>query len=210
MTEEETELDRAEREQAAVIEMVERRLDQVRPTYAQALSQLWFANAGGAVTVLSFIGAMTKSCNFPHQLLVPLWFFVVGLIFLGAGSGAWLFSERKKLRHMETTNSILDINFRDVLRPTETVGLTLRDGRTIGAIASAVLFVGGCIAGVLELTFANWDPPLRSTRVGRRSNAPRSGRGGRTFESSHSDHIFPHIRSSRSSSPFRFTFKSDF
>jgi len=156
MPDQEDDKDRAEREFSTLMEAVDHRLNDIRPAYAQALTQLWLGNAGGAVTVLSFVGATARSGVFPHMLLWPLWLFVLGLISMGVGAGLWLFSERHQVRRMEEANSLLDVTIEDgVMRPTQLAGLTLKDWRTRAAILSAVFFVAGCAAGLLELTVAN-------------------------------------------------------
>lgn len=140
-----------EREEAH--ERAARALDKIQPAYAQVLATLWVANGGATLAALSFIGAVYKPPEFSRALLLPLWCFVLALISMGIGTGCWLVRARKAIRAREDSLSILDLSPDLIMRPSEAAGLTLRDPRTVSAVVSAALFVLGCAAGLIELSF---------------------------------------------------------
>jgi hypothetical protein len=140
----------------ALVQAINRHLDQIRPAYAQALASLWLANAGAALAVLSFIGATPRTSPVLHQLIWPLSFFLLGLISMGIGTGVWLWEERQRIRSMEDANSISDWILSSKVgrakRPSEELGLSIRDWRTSMALFSATFFVLGCLIGLCELS----------------------------------------------------------
>lgn len=131
------------------------RIDQAERYYSQALTSLWLGNGGAALATLSFVGGLLqKGCSSNLTLLTPLWLFVLGLISMGAGSAISLVQESRELDRMQRATSLLDFKVADIKSSTEQAGLTL-DFRTGMALLSALLFVSGCIAGLIALSNSN-------------------------------------------------------
>jgi hypothetical protein len=142
------------RDQELVSKFVQSRLKPTETIYQQAITSLWLGNGAAAGAALTFIGATWKDGRFPHQLLWPLTFFVLGLISMGIGTLAYLANERTVVRQMERANSWLEFHAGGAKSPTEKAGLTFKDWRTRMAIVSGGLFVLGCLIGLSELWFA--------------------------------------------------------
>lgn len=129
------------------------RLERAEEAYGQALKSLWLGNAGATLSVLAFIGAAWRQGGtFPHQLIWPLWLFVLGLLSMGVGSLVSLVREGRDLRRMQKARSWTDLRGGDVPSPVERVGLTFGSWRTRAAVASGLFFFLGCIVGLIELT----------------------------------------------------------
>jgi hypothetical protein len=144
--------DEQEQEQQKAFEFVKPRLERAERAYNQALTSLWLGNGGATVAVLSFIGAAWRQGTFPHQLLYPLWCFILGLISMGAGAALALIQEGKRIKRMLQATSWLHFKIGDIQNPAEEVGLSFRDWRTRMAVLSAGLFVLGCLIGAVLLT----------------------------------------------------------
>jgi hypothetical protein len=123
------------------------RLDFAERIYSQAMNSLWLGNAGAALATLSFIGAAMKDGKFPKVLVLPLGFFLAGLIAMGIGTLIALVRVRGVITRNQRNESIGDTIVSDVQSPAERVGLSGRDWRTIMALCSGALFVAGCIVG---------------------------------------------------------------
>jgi hypothetical protein len=150
-------------------EFVGPRLQRAERIYNHALTSLWLGNAGAAIASLSFIGAAWHDGKFPHALMWPLSFFVVGLVAMGVGAFAALLVEGRILHKMEGANSILDLPVGSAKRPTEHAGLTYKDWRTKTAIIGAMCFVLGCLTGLglltlhaTEISEVSFQPPAMS------------------------------------------------
>jgi hypothetical protein len=139
------------RDQELVSEFVQDRLGPAQAIYQQSLTSLWLGNGAAAGTVLTFVGATWKDGRFPHQLLLPLTSFVLGLISMGVGTLVYLATERSVVSQMERSDSWLAFHVSDAKSPTEKAGLTFKDWRTRMAILSVGLFVLGCVTGLVEL-----------------------------------------------------------
>jgi hypothetical protein len=120
--------------------------------YNQMLTSLWLGNAGASLATLTFIGGALQKGAFPRFLLVPLWFFVSGLIFMGIGAGIALIREAMALDRMQRVSSIWEIKVDDIRSPLQGAGLAL-DWRSGMAAVSALCFICGCAAGLIGLTF---------------------------------------------------------
>lgn len=127
------------------------RLERAERAYGQALTSLWVGNAGAALATLSFIGATWKSDTFPKVLLWPLGFFVFGVISMGVGALLTLVHEKRAIERIQRAESPLDLCWDDIESPLQSVGLTLRNGRTAMALLSGACFIVGCVVGFLLL-----------------------------------------------------------
>ena len=150
--EDETEPDGGAREQERAFEFIQPRLERAERAYNQALTSLWLGNGGATVAVLSFIGAAWRQGTFPHQLLFPLWCFILGLICMGIGSAIALFREGQAINRMLRAETWLHFQIGDIQNPAEEVGLSFSDWRTRMALISAALFGIGCLVGAGLLT----------------------------------------------------------
>jgi hypothetical protein len=128
-------------------------LKRVRPSYAQALASVWLANGAASLAVLSFIGASLKDPSFSRLFLIPLWCFALGLISMAVGTAFYLIAERNRVRTLEEHPRLLDRPLGSTRRLSESAGLTFDDWRTRSAILAAILFVIGCVLGLIVLTF---------------------------------------------------------
>jgi hypothetical protein len=131
---------------------VEPRLERAERDYSRAMTSLWLGNAGGAVATLGFIGAIWRNTTLSPILLAPLWCFVLGFVAMGAGTICGLIADRKVIRKIEEATSVWTVPVGAAQRPSEHIGLTISDPRTLGACASAVLFVAGSLCGLVGLS----------------------------------------------------------
>src|SRR5437667_8818847 len=83
------------------------RLERAERVYGQATTSLWIGNAGAALATLSFMGATWKSDTFPKSLLVPLGFFVAGVIAMGVGALLTLAREKRASERIQGADSPL-------------------------------------------------------------------------------------------------------
>lgn len=155
MSDEDEASERQYEEQALVDEFVKGRLEGAERAYSQGLTSLWLGNGAAALAVLGLIGATWREGKFPHQVLCPLSCFVLGLVSLGIGTGLYLWTEGAIVNSMETATSWRQFPAFKSKSPTARAGLTLKDPRTIAAMLSAVLFVAGCVVGLLQLWASN-------------------------------------------------------
>lgn len=130
------------------------RIERAERAYNQILTSLWLGNAGAALATLTFIGSASQKGAFPRSLLVPLWFFVLGLISMGIGSGISLMKEAIALNHLQKATSFMDMRVDYITSSTEQAGLIL-DWRTAMAVISSACFVLGCVAGLIGISFSN-------------------------------------------------------
>lgn len=125
--------------------------------YTQCVNGIWIGNAGAAIALLSFIGAIAH--DYQHLAVALLWpiaLFVFGLIFMGVGAAVALVREGARAKRLEILTHILDAQTGDGQKPTEAMGLTLRDPRTIGALVGTAFFVIGCIWELFDLACMVW------------------------------------------------------
>ena len=130
------------------------RIERAERAYSQALTSLWIGNGGAALASLSFIGGTWQKFVSHRFLLIPLCFFVCGLVSMGIGAAVSLIREATVLDKMQRAVSRMDFKLEDIKTQTEQAGLTL-DWRTVMALCSAALFVVGCIVGLIELWLPN-------------------------------------------------------
>jgi hypothetical protein len=78
--------EKRQREFAQLHQFKRPRIERAERAYTQALTSLWFANAGAAIATLSFIGIILQKGVFHRSLLVPLGFFLLVLISMGWGT----------------------------------------------------------------------------------------------------------------------------
>jgi hypothetical protein len=127
------------------------RLERAERAYTQAITSLWLGNAGAAIATLSFIGVVSKNGEFHRSLLVPLGFFVLGLISMGLGAAWFLVREARIIRRMEGMTSmdeILSLSMNDIHSEAELAGLSF-DSRTWASVVAAGAFILGIIAGLV-------------------------------------------------------------
>jgi hypothetical protein len=140
-----------ERDAERALGFVESRAALAEKIYSQAINSLWLGNSGAALATLSFIGAAWKNGEFPRALLLPLGFFVLGVISMGAGTLVALMRERAVIERNQKAQSILDIYTRDIQSPLQRVGLARGDWRMRLAFCSGGCFVAGCVVGFILL-----------------------------------------------------------
>lgn len=140
-----------ERGRELAMSMARSRLARAEKVYDYSVTSVWIANAGAAVSVLAFLGSTWNGGEFPRQLLWPLGFFMTGLISLGLGTVILLVREVRGISRLERTNSLMDLHTADIKMLGESAGLSLRDPRTLSALISGLLFVGGCLVGFILL-----------------------------------------------------------
>jgi hypothetical protein len=141
-------------EQEQLQEFLQPRLDRAAQAYNQALKSLWLGNAGAALAMMSFIGAIGRGNPISHTFFLPLGFFIIGLISMGVGELTTLVSEGSAIRRIQRATSIIEISFRDVETPAEQIGLHF-SARTLWALASGSCFIVGAIIGFFSLYFAS-------------------------------------------------------
>jgi len=136
-----------------VKEFLNPRLASTAKTYTAALTSLWIGNGAAALATLSFVGAAWHNGEPMRALLWPLWCFVLGLISMGVGSGVSIYRDAQSIRRLQQAQTVLELSVGDIRSPAEEAGLSFGNFRTLSAIAAAVLFVAGCLSGLLLLTF---------------------------------------------------------
>ena len=134
---------------------VRSRAELTEKIFSQAVNSLWLANSGAALATLSFIGAAWKDGRFPRALLLPLGFFILGVISMGVSTLVALMRERGAVERNQKAQSLLDISTRDFQSPLEHVGLSRGDWRMRLAVCSGVCFVAGCVVGFILLALVN-------------------------------------------------------
>jgi hypothetical protein len=139
------------REFERVQEFLTPRLDRAERLYTQAVNGLWLSNAGGALATLTFVGATWQSgACYRHWLMVPLCFFLFGLLSMGLGTGIFLVSESRIIKRMESIRSINKLRLDEITSQSEEIGL-LWNWRNYAAIVSAGTLILGILAGVVIL-----------------------------------------------------------
>lgn len=123
-------------------------IERARRSYTQSINGIWIGNAGAAITLFSVLASQPSLGRF---LLFSLTCFVLALVTMGVGAALSLLQESARARRLEGINHIGDIRMEDVMSPTEAVGLSFRNSKTLSACISAVLFVLGCIIGLINL-----------------------------------------------------------
>jgi hypothetical protein len=127
------------------------RLERAERLYSQALTSLWVGNAGAALATISFIGAAWKNGSFPKELLYPLAFFMSGVISMGLGAFLALIKETRAILRIQRIDHVLDMRWDDIQSPAESIGLSLRETRTVLALIAGFCFIAGCILGLIQL-----------------------------------------------------------
>jgi hypothetical protein len=134
---------------AELAEWRKRRLEDAKSSYNQIINRLWAGNGSGTAAAVTAIGISIKDGHAPHVIsMLPLIFFVAGLIFLGIGTLVALVAETKIIREMESAQSILDLKANHFVRPSEQAGLTLSNWQTKMALGAAAAMMLGLISGV--------------------------------------------------------------
>jgi len=134
-----------------VQEFLAPRLDRAERLYTQALNGLWLGNASGAGVALTLTGVTLQSGTFHHWLMVPLCFFLFGLMSMGLGSVVFLMKEARIIKRIELMRSVRDImklQMDEITSQSEEAGLVW-NWRNYAAIVSAGAFVLGIISGLL-------------------------------------------------------------
>jgi hypothetical protein len=150
----EDDYDRQVRKLEQAIDVVKHRIERVDPIFSHAINTLWAGNGTACLAVLGAISATSKNGVIDKWTLVPLFFFMLGLICMCIGSLVTLFRESAAINRMQTVSDILDFQAQDVQSPIEWAGLTLRNWRTSMALFAGVFFIAGCLAGFLILLLA--------------------------------------------------------
>src|SRR6516164_9204888 len=83
-----------------------KRAKDVRRQYEKMLTRLWVANAGGAVVTMTYIGTESKA---GHLSRGPLYWFLVGLLFLGFGAFYDLVKAWNTIRANQSATGLLDL-----------------------------------------------------------------------------------------------------
>ena len=153
----EVEIQKAQ-ERKQVREFFGPRIEMATRSYEKAITGLWLGNAGAAIATLNFIGGKFRGVyHFPVPWLLSLGCFVSGLILMGFGAGWTLYKEKQVIDRIDHYNTFLDIKLDEVKSNTEIIGLYVKDIRTITALIAGILFVVGCIFGLILLAY---HPPV--------------------------------------------------
>jgi len=134
-----------------VQEFLTPRLDRAERLYTQALNGLWLGNAGGALATLTLTGVTLQGGTFHHWLMVPLCFFLFGLMSMGLGAVVFLVKEARIIQRIELMRSVLEIlklRMDEITTQSEQAGLVW-NWRNYAAIVSAGTFILGIISGML-------------------------------------------------------------
>ena len=107
------------------------------------------ANAGGAVTVISFLGAASYTSNGSWFALVPLGFFFLGIVFAGIATiGA---AGQALYNAVLATNRILGTQIEPNISKSTKLVLALRQISAWPEMLAFVLFILGGVSGLVFL-----------------------------------------------------------
>jgi hypothetical protein len=123
-----------------------KRAKAARRKYGKAITRPWIGNAGGAVVTISYLRSAGAVA---HRSPIPFGFFLIGLVFLGAGMLLDLISEWKALRDNQQATRLLGFRSGFAESPLQTAGSTMRNALT--AVLTAIAFLGGCAAGLVTI-----------------------------------------------------------
>lgn len=140
------------RDQREVHEFLQPILDRAAKVYDRAITSLWVGNAGATLATLSFIAGTWNNGAFYSALLWPLGIFLTGVVAMAIGSIFALVSARAHINRIARAKSMLKLRLvHDIKSPAEEIGLTLSDWRTRMAMLSGIMFIVGCVVGLVQL-----------------------------------------------------------